>query len=127
MKILLDTHVFLWAITDDPRLSPAHRKLFVDADSDLFLSSASIWEVVIKASLGRLPIALPCVPYLNKQMERNRVSLLSVRMSHLEELEAVPCLHGDPFDRMLAAQARAENILLATSDAMLQGYGARIV
>jgi PIN domain nuclease of toxin-antitoxin system len=74
MTGLLDTHVFLWAIVDDPRLSPRHREIFADAQSILFLSHASIWEILVKVGMGKLEMPKPTVPYLQAQLERTESS-----------------------------------------------------
>ena len=109
MKILLDTPVFLWAITDGPRLSAKQRQMFLDEGNELHLSVASIWEMLIKAGLGKLPVPSPATEYLGKQMEKNRIALLPIRMTHLSALQDLPPLHRDPFDRMLIAQALSSN------------------
>src|SRR5215471_12146523 len=119
MRILIDTHIFLWAITGDPRLSRKHRELYVEPSNELFLSMASIWEIMIKASAGRLPLPVPAAEYLTRQIETNRLTLLPLRMTHFNELEKLPLLHKDPFDRLLAAQARAEALPLMTVDPAL--------
>ncbi len=123
MKILLDTHVFLWAITDGPRLSSEQRKMFLEEGNELHLSVASIWEMLIKTGLGKLPLPSPAAEYLEKQMEKNRIALLPIRMAHLSELQGLPPLHRDPFDRMLIAQARAEKMRLLSADARMREYG----
>ncbi len=127
MKVLLDTHVFLWAITGDERLSAKHRAVYEDGASELHLSVASVWETLIKVGLGKLSLPKPAAEYLNKQMERNRIALLPIRISHLGELETLPPLHRDPFDRMIVAQARAEAMPILTVDPQLGQYGAELL
>ena len=127
MKILLDTHVFLWAISDDTRLSASYRELFVDSANDLFLSVASVWEVSIKAGLGKLLLPGLAAPYLAKHMDRNRVQMLGIQLAHLTELEQLPPLHRDPFDRMIAAQARSEAMAVMSADRKLAMYGVRVL
>jgi len=127
MRILIDTHIFLWAITGDPRLSRKHRELYVEPGNELFLSMASIWEIMIKVSAGRLPMPVPAVEYLTKQIETNRLTLLPLRMTHFNELEKLPLLHKDPFDRLLAAQARAEALPLMTVDPALRKYKVKVL
>ena len=127
MKILVDTHIFLWAITDDPRLSSAHRVLYLDPANDLYLSVASIWEMLIKTGLGKLPLPAPAADYIVKQMEKNRLHSLTIRISHLTALEALPPLHRDPFDRMLIAQALAERIPILSADSELRKYNVEIL
>jgi PIN domain nuclease of toxin-antitoxin system len=127
VKILVDTHIFLWAITDDPRLSSAHRVLYLDPANDLYLSVASIWEMLIKTGLGKLPLPAPAADYIVKQMEKNRLHSLTIRISHLTALEALPPLHRDPFDRMLIAQALAERIPILSADSELRKYNVEIL
>jgi len=122
VKILLDTHVFLWAITAAPRLSAEQREMFLDEKIDLHLSVASIWEMPIKAGLGKLPLPEPATEYLVKQVEKNRITLLPIRIAHLAELQKLPPLHRDPFDRLLVAQARAEKMRMLSADARMREY-----
>ena len=126
MKILLDTHVFLWAITDSPRLSQEQRELFLDEDNELHLSVASLWEMLIKAGLGKLPLPEPATEYLVRQMEKNRIVLLPIRIAHLAEMQKLPLLHRDPFDRMLVAQARAEKLRMLSVDERMREYGIEV-
>ena len=127
MRILLDTHVFLWAITNDRRLSAKYRRRFQDPASDLFLSVVGCWEVLIKSNLGKLTLPLPASRFLTRQMELNRVALLGIRPAHFDELEKLPALHRDPFDRMMIAQARAESMSIMTVDKALRPYGVPIL
>ena len=127
MKVLVDTHVFLWAITSDSRLSKKHRALWLNESSDLYLSAASVWELLIKAGIGKLPLPSPHGEYILRQMELNRLTLLGIRPAHFSELESLPPLHRDPFDRMLVAQARAEEMPVATADPVFRRYHARVV
>jgi len=122
VRLLLDTHVFLWAITDDARLSVAHRVQYIDQESELYLSVASIWEMLIKLGLRKLSLPLPATDYLHRQMEKNRVHAMTIRVSHMVELEKLPPLHRDPFDRLLVAQARAERMPILTADPAIRNY-----
>jgi PIN domain nuclease of toxin-antitoxin system len=127
LKILLDSRVFLWAISGDARLSKAHRNHFLDEGNDLLLSVASVWEILIKAGLGRLPLPRPASTYLAKQTERNRIGMLSIRAAHLEALEMLPPLHRDPFDRMLVAQALSERLPMLSVDKGMKKYGVKVL
>ena len=127
MKILLDTHVFLWIVSGDPRLKPKHWTYFEDADNELFLSLASCWEIVIKSNLNRLHLPIPVTDYVLKQLDINQIALLGIRPAHLKELEALPPLHRDPFDRMIVAQARSESMSLLSTDQAMRGYKVRIL
>jgi len=127
VKILLDTHVFLWIVSSDRRLTPRYRSYFEDPDNELFLSVASCWEVVVKTALNRLHLPLPATDYLMKQLDVNQVALLGIRPAHLKELETLPPLHRDPFDRMIVAQAQSESMRLMSKDKALRGYKVRIL
>ena len=127
MKAIVDTHVFLWAISGDSRLSKRHRQLWLDESSELFLSFASVWEMLIKAGLGKLPLPTPHSSYIFKQMEKNRLTYLGIRPAYFTELEFLPPLHRDPFDRMLVAQARAERMPLANVNPLLPRYGIKVL
>ena len=127
MRILLDTHVFLWAVTDDVRLSAAHRSLYVDEAHDFYLSVASVWEIVIKAGLWKLPIPTPAAEYVVRQMEKNRVAMLGIQARHLARLEGLAPVHRDPFARMLVAQALAEGMPMMTVDPAVGRYGVEVL
>ena len=127
MKILVDTHIFLWAITDDHRLSAENRTVYLDNSNQLYLSVASVWEMLIKCGLGKLPLPKPASGYILKQMEKNRVEMLTIRAAHLTQLESLPPIHRDPFDRILVAQAMAEDLPLLTSDQYIRQYPVRCI
>ena len=116
-RILIDTHLLLWAVADPGKLPPAARKR-IDA-AEVFVSAASIWEVSIKAALGKLaadPLELLA------EIEPAGFSLLPVTGEHAAAVARLPAIHADPFDRMLVAQAKTEPLLLLTNDAILSGY-----
>jgi PIN domain nuclease of toxin-antitoxin system len=114
------------AVTDSPRLSLEQRELFLDEDNELHLSVASLWEMLIKAGLGKLPLPEPATEYLVRQMEKNRIVLLPIRIAHLAEMQKLPLLHRDPFDRMLVAQARAEKLRMLSVDERMREYGIEV-
>jgi PIN domain nuclease of toxin-antitoxin system len=118
MRLLLDTHVFLWAVTDDRKLTKAARKLIVDA-SEVFVSSASIWEASIKAGLGKLEVD---VNLLVAEIDASGFLELPVRAVHAAMVRDLPDVHRDPFDRLLVAQALSEPLRLLTSDGHLSKY-----
>ena len=122
MRFLLDTHAFLWAITDDPRLSDACRRIFNQGANHLLLSVASIWEMVIKVQLGKLPLPEPADRFLREQLSSNAIAALEVKASHALQLFALPNLHNDPFDRMIIAQSQAENLPILTADPLIARY-----
>lgn len=121
MKLLLDTHIALWAITDDPKLPQAALSLIMSANNEIIVSAASIWEISIKHSLGRgnMPVSgNEALGYFQEAGYR----LFSVSAEHAAHVETLPPIHADPFDRMLIAQAICEPMRLITHDALLSGY-----
>lgn len=116
MKLLLDTHVILWAAGDPEKLSESTRTLLTAPDNSLFFSAASIWEIVIKLGLGREDFKVD--PYrLRKMLVLHGYTELSITSEHALKVDSLPPLHKDPFDRLLVAQARTEGMLLLTVDA----------
>ena len=126
MKLLLDTHTFLWWIIDSTELSSKARELISDGRNTLFWSAVSSWEVSIKYALGRLP--LPELPeiFLPAELEKNRIKSLPVFDSHAYQAGQLPHYHRDPFDRMLVAQAQIESLILLSIDRPLSLYDVNI-
>ena len=121
MKLLLDTHVVLWAAGQPEKLSKSARTLLTTPENDLFFSVASMWEIVIKRGLGREDFKVN--PWrLRKMLTANGYIELSVDAEHVFTVETLPLLHKDPFDRLLLAQARTEGMLLLTVDASVLQY-----
>lgn len=118
MRLLLDTHVFLWAVTDDEKLSAKARRLITEAEA-VFVSSASIWEASIKAGLGKLPVDIDA---LVAEITNSGCLELPVHAAHAARVRDLPHIHRDPFDRMLIAQALAEPLHLLTADSYLSQY-----
>jgi len=127
MRALLDTHTFLWLITDDPRLSPRVRKIMSDGGNELFLSAASGWEMAIKAKLGRLQLPGDLERFISEQLALNAIESLPVEMSHALNVYKLPDHHRDPFDRMLIAQARLENLPILTADSQISRYPVKVI
>lgn len=123
MRLLLDTHVFLWAVAASPLLKPAARRL-IEAADEVYVSAASIWEAAIKARLGKL-VADP--HELAAAIEPSGFIELPVRASHAAGVGALQLHHNDPFDRLLLAQALAEPLRLVTSDAVLAQYSELVI
>jgi PIN domain nuclease of toxin-antitoxin system len=119
--LLLDTHVLLWWIDDDPRMSGPSRSLISHADTVL-VSVASVWEIAIKAGLGRLEVPPNLRRYLLRQLARNEFELLPVLFEHAVAVRHLPLHHRDPFDRLLIAQSRIERLALISHDARLKAY-----
>lgn len=122
MKLLLDTHVFLWYITADARLSAFFRDAIREPNNEVFLSVASLWEIVVKYNLGKLP--LPQMPevYIPNERRRHQIKSLSLNENAVKELANLSNLHRDPFDRILICQALANNLTIVTVDAQIQNY-----
>ena len=117
-RILLDTHLLLWAVAEPRKLPAAARRRIEEAD--VFVSAASLWEVSIKAALGKLA-ADPAE--VLAEIEPAGFTLLPITGEHAAAVANLPAVHADPFDRMLVAQAKTEPLLLVTNDAVLAGYG----
>ncbi|MFL6228443.1 MAG: type II toxin-antitoxin system VapC family toxin [Pyrinomonadaceae bacterium] len=110
MRLLLDTHAFLWFIMGSANLSPAARALIEDVANEKFLSVASIWEIAIKTSLGKLTLSAPLDVLIPQQLAVNGIELLNITLAHAAAIATLPFHHRDPFDRMLIAQAAVENM-----------------
>ncbi len=126
MKLLLDTHIFLWWITDDPQLSVNARELIGDGHNALYWSAASSWEVSIKYALGRMPLPEAPEQFLPAEIEKNRIESLPIIDVHAFEAGQLPQHHRDPFDRMLIAQALVESFALLSNDRQLNHYDVEI-
>lgn len=121
MKALLDTHTFLWAITEDSRLSPRARQVFT-ANSSLWLSVVSVWEILIKVRTGKLTLPEPTGPYLVKELTKNQIEILPLNLDHVLRIEKMQLHHRDPFDRVLIAQSLEESLPIVTSDPQFEKY-----
>lgn len=127
MKVLLDTHIFLWAISDYARLSSRAGEVIRDSDNEVLVSIASAWEIAIKVGIGKFVMPIPLAPYLQRQLVKHRIGVLSIQFSHLAMLEKLPLHHRDPFDRLLVAQCLEEDAALITVDSQLQRYAVKII
>lgn len=122
MKVLLDTHVWLWMVQEPAQLNPAARAILGDADSLLVLSAASSWEIAIKCSLGKVELPGSVRDFVASRMRRDLVDGLPVTHAHALQVARLPLLHRDPFDRLLVAQAQVERIPIMTADAKVARY-----
>ncbi|MGE5603349.1 MAG: type II toxin-antitoxin system VapC family toxin [Nitrososphaerales archaeon] len=127
MKALLDTHAFLWWITNDHRMSARAASIIEDGANSLLLSTASAWEIVIKAQMGRLPLPGSPVHYVPEQMTINGIEPLPVGLTHALALYELPPLHRDPFDRLLVAQAQSEHLPILTNDPLIRQYDVEVL
>lgn len=125
MRLLLDTHVFLWWCADDPRLSLAVIDAVANEDNEVYLSAVSGWEIAIKSRLGRLPLPEPPAVFVPRMIERHALAVLPVGLKHTLADFDLPKLHSDPFDRLLVAQAKAEDMTLVTADGAVTQYGVK--
>lgn len=127
MKVILDTHVFLWWIVDDPRLSPRARQVLSQPKNELLLSAASGWEMAIKVGLGKLKIPAPIDRFIIDQLNINGISVLPIDLRHALHVAALPKLHRDPFDRLLIAQAQLERIPIVSGDSQIRQYDVEVI
>lgn len=117
MPVLLDTNALIWAVVDDRRLGPVARQALLDG-GETVVSVVSLWEIVVKTTVGKLRP----MPWLHDVLDERGVRRLAVEDRHLAALAGLPLVHRDPFDRMLIAQAQAEDLTVLTSDAVFVQY-----
>ena len=127
MRILLDTHAFLWWITGDQRLSQRSIECISDGSNELFFSVASGWEIAIKAGLGRIDIPDPLDRFVSEHLFRNHMDVLAIQLSHALPVVTLPQFHRDPFDRMLISQAQIERLPILSSDKLLAAYDVEVI
>lgn len=127
MRILLDTHALLWWLLDDPRLTDAARRAISPADHRVLVSSASAWELTTKQRLGKLPEIGDIVETLPRHLRLERFEALPIGFEHALLAGQLPGPHRDPFDRMLIAQSRKENLHVVTCDAVFADYDVEVI
>jgi len=127
VRILLDTHAFLWWISDAPQLSQKARQIIGNGENALFLSAASGWEIAIKTRLGKLKLPADITSFIAEQLSVNAITPLPIQMKHALHLNSLPDFHRDPFDRMIVAQAQVEGLPVLTADPQLAGYSVQII
>ncbi len=127
MKYLLDTHAFLWFVSDDGELSSKARAIIKNSKNEVFFSAVSAWELSIKIKLGRLTIEEELEPFIIKQLSENNFSTLSITLFHSIYTSKLPGIHKDPFDRMLIAQSIIENMSLISKDKNIKKYKVPVV
>lgn len=127
MRVLLDTHAFIWWIGDDERLSERVREVVADGGNDLFFSVVSGWEMAIKAHLGKLRVSEHLGAYLSRELASNSIQVLSVYLSHAVRVADLPDHHQDPFDRLLIAQAQVEGLSLVSADTEVSRYPVDVI
>lgn len=122
MRYLLDTHTLIWLFENNPQLSSQARSIITDESNELFVSIASIWEMTIKSSLGKLNLSIPLSDLVAQKLIPSDIQLLPVQLEHLAILQTLPFHHRDPFDRILIAQSISERLTLLSADAAFKNY-----
>jgi len=125
LRVLLDTHALLWWLSDDIALTRSARKTIADTRNTLIVSAASAWEIGTKVRLGTLPTANDLAADFSAQLERDGFELMAISAEHAVRAGLLPGPNKDPFDRMLIAQAQAENLPLISNETLFEGYGIR--
>lgn len=126
MRVLLDTHAFLWFMAGDERLSQKARETMSKENTELFLSAASVWEMAIKAALGRLQLPLPVADYVAEKIHAG-FQMMPIDWVHAAAVQKLPFHHRDPFDRLIIAQAQVEKLPLVSGDRKFLKYGIQLI
>jgi PIN domain nuclease of toxin-antitoxin system len=123
LRLLLDTHAFLWFVLDDPKLTPPARRAIESASNEVCISPASYWEIAIKMSLGKYRLNGSSEGFWDTGLQQNDIAVLPIEVRHAAKLATMPFHHKDPSDGMLVAQALAEHVTLVSADPRLDAYG----
>ena len=127
MKVLLDTCAFLWITTDDEQLSETARQIFKNPKNEMFLSSISVWEIIVKNGIGKLPLPSPAEEFIAAQRIKHEIETLSLTEKAVFHLAKLPQHHKDPFDRMLICQAIEHDMTILTCDGLIVQYPVKTV
>ena len=127
MKALLDTHTFLWWVTNDPLLSTKVEEILCDRGNRIFVSAATGWEIAIKSQIGKLNFPTPPEPFMLQQLALNSFITLPIRLEHGLRVYHLPLYHRDPFDRILIAQSQLEGMPILTTDSKIAQYGVDVI
>lgn len=127
MKVILDTHTFLWWITDAANLSIRAREIIKNPDNIIYISAASAWEIVIKAKLKKITLKEQPEKLIPEEIQKNAFQVLSIHMYHALKVYELPDIHRDPFDRILVAQSKIEQLPLLSKDKNIKKYGIRVI
>jgi len=122
MKLLLDTHAFLWWVEDAPQLSSVARKVIQKDGNEIYFSMASCWEMAIKSSIGKLKLTVPVRNYVPQHLSANGFKQLAMTFRHVSAVESLELHHRDPFDRLIVAQAMIEGMSIVSADTVLDLY-----
>lgn len=127
MKLLLDTHAFLWWVADDPQLSQTAKNMISNSDNTVYFSVVSAWEIIIKVGTGKLSLPENPEIYIPSRLISNQFETLPVFMSHVLQINRLANFHKDPFDRLLIAQSLVEDIPIVTIDGLITQYPVKII
>ena len=127
MKVLLDTHTFLWFIQGNDNLSDIARASIEDLKNQKFVSTASLWEIAIKVSIGKLEIGMSMPELIKREVLGNTFQIMRIEPAHLDELSKLPFHHKDPFDRLIISQSLAEDSPIISKDKVLSAYAAQLI
>jgi len=127
MRVLVDTHTFIWALLYDHRLTSKAKQILTSNEHELVFSLVSLWEIAIKIKTGKLNTIGSSVAYIRDEMNAYGMSLLPIRYEHILQLESLPHHYSDPFDRLLIAQAFTESLPILSGDRALANYGIKLV
>lgn len=123
MRLLLDTHAVIWWVDQDHLLTPTAHSAIADPSNDLLLSAATVWEIAIKVGLGKLSLSLPYKQWMSKAIADIGVTVLPITVEYADVQAGLPKHHGDPFDRLMIAQATVEMVPIVSADAAFDSYG----
>ena len=127
MRVLVDTHTFLWALLKNHRLSATAKQILTSKEHELYFSLVSLWEIAIKMKIGKLNTVGSSVTYIRDEMAEYGMELLPIRYEHILQLERLPLHHSEPFDRLLIAQAVAESLPILTHDEKFPLYPVKLI
>jgi PIN domain nuclease of toxin-antitoxin system len=126
MRLIIDTHILIWFLEGNQLLSKTRRQIISKSENDIFVSIASLWEIAIKISLGKLTISQPFADVI-KQLAAEDIEILSILPEHALQVSTLPFYHRDPFDRIIIAQAQIEKLAIITADTEFAKYGVKIL
>lgn len=127
MNVLLDVHAFLWWILADPQLSHQASAILSDNKNQLFMSTGSVWEIIIKTQIGKLPLPPDPIRFVREQLAVNAIHTLPISLEHVLQVYTLPLHHKDPFDRILVAQSQVEQMPILTADPLITAYGIPVI
>ncbi len=122
MTYLLDTHTLLWIVADDPKLSEAAKSIYLNRQNDIYLSAASVWEMAIKVSIGKLHLDYTLQEFVKRHVYGNSIKVLDLHLDYFYQVENLPYHHRDPFDRLIIVQGMTENIPILSTDTVFDSY-----